>query len=250
MAKARGSFNTALLKNASDSMAKADKLVAQAARAPTSVLPLEMIFERNRNTRELNETHVAGLAESIEALGLLEPLVVDSRGRLLAGGHRLAAIGHLKKNSPEKFEEAFGRGVPVRTLPFDSAEDPNIALAVEVAENEHRRDYTRQEVLTIVERLKEAGYRDTVGRPRKGQKALAPALSTVLGKSIRTVRRVLEDKSEQDAKPELTLDASLRGLRRASAKHLATFGNKRRGKLQEINDAVRALEAAIEAHEE
>lgn len=231
-------------------MAEADKIVAQAARAPASVLALDMIFERNKNTRELNAAHVAGLAESIEALGLLEPLVVDSRGRLLAGGHRLAALGYLRENSPEHFQKNFAQGVPVRALPFDSAEEPDIALAVEVAENEHRRDYTRQEVLSIAARLREAGYKDTAGRPRTGQKALAPALSTVLGKSIRTVRRVLQEEEQAKEKPTLTLEASLRGMSRATSKHLATFGNRRKGGLQEVNEAVRALEAALKAYEE
>ena len=57
-----------------------------------STLPLDRIQLRETNTRELQQQHVAALAESIAVLGLLEPLVVDQGGRLLAGGHRLAAI--------------------------------------------------------------------------------------------------------------------------------------------------------------
>ena len=43
-------------------------------------------------TRPLRASHVVALAESIAVLGLLEPLIVDTLGHLLAGAHRLAAL--------------------------------------------------------------------------------------------------------------------------------------------------------------
>jgi ParB family transcriptional regulator, chromosome partitioning protein len=39
---------------------------------------------------------LAGLAESIEDIGLLNPITVDENGRLLAGARRLAACKRLK----------------------------------------------------------------------------------------------------------------------------------------------------------
>lgn len=45
-----------------------------------STLPLDRIQLRETNTRELQQQHVAALAESIAVLGLLEPLVVDQGG--------------------------------------------------------------------------------------------------------------------------------------------------------------------------
>ena len=43
------------------------------------VRPLDKILNRETNTRELNQIHVEALAESIAVLGLLEPLVLDTR---------------------------------------------------------------------------------------------------------------------------------------------------------------------------
>ena len=63
-----------------------------------AVMPLDAIKPRDADTRPLNPAHVEALAESIVALGLIEPLAVDKQGRLLAGGHRLAAIVQLKES--------------------------------------------------------------------------------------------------------------------------------------------------------
>jgi ParB family transcriptional regulator, chromosome partitioning protein len=143
---------------------------------------------------------VEDLMISIATLGLLEPLVVDSRGRLLAGGHRKAAIYLLKEQMPEEYSEHFSNElVPVRVLDFDANKNADLALQVEIAENEMRRDYTSAEVRVLAERLKAAGYVDTKGRPALGEKALRPALKVIIGKSIRTVQRYLnEDKSMTD----------------------------------------------------
>lgn len=184
------------------------------------LVPLASISRRERSTRETNEEHVLRLAESIRELGLIEPLAVDRRLRLLAGGHRLAAIERIGDQDPEAFARWFGGGVPVWMLDFDADEDPERALSVEIAENEHRRDYTREEARQLAERLREAGFRDTVGRPKQGEKALAPALTVVLGKSLRTVRRLLDDEPEGTAAaPVPTEEAAIRGVLRALRKH-------------------------------
>lgn len=47
------------------------------------------------------------LAESIVALRLIESLTLDCKGRLLAGGHRLAAIKQLQTENPEAFQKEF-----------------------------------------------------------------------------------------------------------------------------------------------
>lgn len=158
-----------------------------------ALLPLEEIQERYLgDSREVDPSHVADLAESIAALGLIEPLVVDSKHRLLAGGHRLAAIGLLKETQPQRYAERFPQDlVPIQVMGFDSATDPNLALAIEAAENEKRRDYTTAEIKALAEKLRQAGYEDVRGRPRQGQKPLMPALSVVVGKSLRTVQRHL-----------------------------------------------------------
>ncbi|HEY9828463.1 MAG TPA: ParB/RepB/Spo0J family partition protein [Stenomitos sp.] len=165
---------------------------------------LDSIIDRKENTRELNQSHVETLAESIGALGLLEPLVVDRRLRLLAGGHRKAAIYVLRTSEPDRYDVHFpGDRIPIRVMPFDAEEEPNKALQCEVAENEKRRDYSPAEVKALAERLKAAGFVELKGRPKKGQKALMPALSVVVGKSIRRIQQYLESPSlPSTPKPE------------------------------------------------
>lgn len=167
---------------------------ADVERTQRSTLPLNQILPRSTDTRELNSVHVAGLAESIAVLGLLEPLVVDTQGRLLTGGHRLAAVGAVKDNNPEAYAQHFPDDlVPVRVMPFDADVDRERALQVEISENEKRRDYTPAEVRALAERLRAAGYMDTPGRPAKEEKRLRPALEVIVGKSLRSVRRYLTD---------------------------------------------------------
>lgn len=58
-------------------------------------------------TRPLAAAHVVELAESIAALDLLEPLVVDRHYRLLAGAHRLAALTLLEAHAEERVRVLF-----------------------------------------------------------------------------------------------------------------------------------------------
>ncbi|MFE4108429.1 ParB N-terminal domain-containing protein [Almyronema epifaneia] len=172
-------------------------------------LQIDQIHDRHLgNTRELDAKHVAELADSIAALGLIEPLVVDSQNRLLAGSHRRAAILYLRETEPDTYAERFPAGqIPVQIMPFNSELEPDRALAVEAAENEKRRDYTPTEIKAIAEKLRSAGYEDLKGRPKKGQKPLIPALSVVVGKSMRTVQRHLYGDSETASKKSTTDDA-------------------------------------------
>lgn len=173
----------------------------QVPRVSEAALPLDAIKQRDQDTRPLNSGHVESLAESIAILGLIEPLVTDNQGRLLAGGHRLAAIALLKEQQPQAFTERFSNAqIPVRMLPFDAEEDADLALQVEVAENEKRRDYTAAEVKAVADRLRAAGYSDVKGRPRKGDKPLMPALQVIIGKSLRTVQRYLNEDEEPQPK--------------------------------------------------
>lgn len=185
----------------------------------------------DEDTRFLNPKHVVLLAESIAALGLLEPIVVDQSVRLLAGGHRLAAIQLLveaPKKRMERLEELCGElkekereilakslagfadfstdedllAVPVRMLEFDATKDLDRALAIEVAENSLRRDYTPKEVFKLYERLIEAGYTTRPGKPKKGEKPVKPALAVIIGKSVKTVERLLKKEKLRAAQTE------------------------------------------------
>lgn len=174
-----------------------DQLAEQKAerdRAQRSLLPLSRIHPRAEDTRPIRDRHVADLAESIGALGLIEPLVVDLQGVLLAGGHRLSAIQLLKAKELDLFEQQFPDGlVPVRIMPFDAEAEPELALQVELAENEKRVNYSRDQIEKLAARLRSLNYRDTRGRPKEGEKALGPALAVAIGVSTRYVRQVLSE---------------------------------------------------------
>jgi ParB family chromosome partitioning protein len=191
--------------------------VAERERTQGMTLPLEQILDRETDTRPLQSQHVDQLAESIAVLGLLEPLVVDNRGRLLAGGHRKAAIASIRVHKPEVYAQHFPDDlVPVRMMPFDASEDPEQALQVEISENEKRRDYTPNEVRALASRLRAAGYVDTPGRPSKDEKRLRPALEVIVGKSLRSVRRYLtEEKPVQVG--QVSKKTALRQAKRALA---------------------------------
>lgn len=94
---------------------------------------------------------------------------------------------------PKDLEGPLAAGkVPCRVLvDLDAERDPAAALAAEAAENTARKDYTPAEVQALAQRLRAAGYRETGGRPRRGEKALRPALEMVLGVSKNTARRML-----------------------------------------------------------
>jgi ParB family transcriptional regulator, chromosome partitioning protein len=158
---------------------------------PTNLMELGEIIDRPMDTRPLNSAHVEALVESIAALGLIQPIAVDSKGQLLAGGHRLAAITQLRSTNAKAFTEHFGDGIPVRRYDFEAATDPDLALAIEATENEKRRDYTPAEVRELADRLKDAGYQYQKGGQRKGAKGVAPTLAVIVGKSQRTIERYL-----------------------------------------------------------
>lgn len=159
-----------------------------------ATISLDEIKNRTVDTRPTNDDHVASLSESIAALGLIEPIVIDENGCLLAGAHRLASIRLLKEKNEKAYHEHFADNmIPVRIMPFDAEKDPKRALQCEVAENEHRRDYTSKEVRELAERLKSAGFMATRGRPQKDEKALMPALQAIVGKSRRTLTRYLAE---------------------------------------------------------
>lgn len=186
---------------AGHAQARLDKRLAAEAghAAAVALMPLDAVQGRagGLDTREPTDEAVDALAESLDALGLLEPLVVDRAGRLLAGKTRLLALRRLQAKDPGRWGK-----VPVRRMDFDAEADAGRALAVEVAENEQRRDYTPAEVRRLADRLRGAGFRARAGRPRKGTRALLPALGAVVGKSKRTLLRILSGDAAGDGPPE------------------------------------------------
>lgn len=184
-----------------DAIHEQDQAVAtksEQERARKTRIPLNHIFPREADTRPLRSQHVADLAESIAALGLIEPLVVDSKGVLVAGSHRLAAIKELKEANLDIYNQQFPEDlIQVHTLAFDAEHEPERALQVELAENEKRVNYTRDQIERLAERLRTLNYRDVRGRPREGEKALGPALAVVIGVSTRYVRKILSEQRRE-----------------------------------------------------
>jgi hypothetical protein len=203
---------------------------------------------RHADTRTVDPKHVLDLCESIIAVGLIEPIAVDEQTRLVAGLHRYTACRMLllpsKKerlalwreliNSVEEDGDdvirvrrlPLGVGnrlpnamIPVHYLPFDADKDPRAALSAEVAENEKRRDYTRREVLALRDRLEAVGYSFAAHRPKGGRRPGIPALQTIIGKSRRTVERLLSTpnggvKEKAQLDPNKALDDLARALNR------------------------------------
>jgi ParB family transcriptional regulator, chromosome partitioning protein len=158
----------------------------------TSLLDIEQIHDRpGGDTRPLNQVHIEALADSIAAFGLIQPIAVNSKGHLLAGGHRRAASKYLKESNLDVYQQHFSKGISVHRYDFDAEIEPDLALAIEATENEKLRDYTPTEVRELAQRLKSAGFHHTRGRSKTGQKSLAPTLAVIVGKSTRTVERYL-----------------------------------------------------------
>ena len=189
-----------------DAIHQQDQAVAaksEQERVQKTKLPLGQIRARETDTRPLDPQHVANLAESIAALGLIEPLVFDTRGVLLAGGHRLAALQALQETNPKIYSQQFSDGqIQVHMLAFDAEQEPERALQVELAENEKRVNYTRNQIERLAERLRSLNYRDVRGRPKEGEKALGPALAVAIGVSARYVRKVLSEQKQEGRNEE------------------------------------------------
>lgn len=216
------------------------RLGAEADRGRTvALVDAWSIAHRADDTRPARAEHVLAIAESIAAVGLVQPLAVDKHHRLIAGLHRLHAC-LLLLTPPKGREDAFalltdapkvenaedrlaalpapsklleplrGEKIPCRVFTdLDAEKDANAALAAEAAENTARRQYTAPEVEAVVARLKKAGYRELKGRPKKGQKALRPALQTVLGISPRQATNVLKKDATGKASNVATFSAAL-----------------------------------------
>jgi len=153
-------------------------------------LPFDDMKDRaNEDSRPIDSAHVAELADSIAAIGLITPIAVDQNGCLLAGSHRRAALALIRSSNRKAWEQHFpGDRVEVKVFDFDSAAEPSRALDIEVEENQQRKDYTPKEIRQLADRLKGAGYQDYPGRPPKGVKTLTKALTELTGKSTRTVK--------------------------------------------------------------
>lgn len=266
------------INHAAESLGESDREAVASAHAvhkpreaSNSSMSIDAIVAREEDLRVLREDHVRRLAASIAMAGLISPPAVDMNGRLLAGEHRRAALlllqqvsenlplaqavwvkelagegdQHLDEEDIQRItetwkREGFDRGIPVRRMNFAVANDADRAMAVEIIENTQRLDFTRDEVVAVYEKLKKSGYKNTAGRPKKGEKALMPALSVIFGRHVRTLRHVLNDAKapEKESSTPKTLTA-LKAMKRAIRSHGADLP-------RDVKTALRAFEDAVD----
>jgi hypothetical protein len=176
---------------------------------------------RLRPTRRIQPSHALDLAESIAIHGLAQPIAIDRNRVLLAGGHRLFAVLVLRTapaaraallgtladqlvelkaaELAEVHERLAGlphlpeRAIRVNRMDVDSAAHPELALEIEIVENEKRRDYVRAEVRALAATLQAAGYSFRRGRRAGAGKAVSGQrmIELITGKSAMTIWRLL-----------------------------------------------------------
>lgn len=242
-------------------------------------LRLDAILLRESSSRGLDPAHVISLAESISTLGLLEPIVIDQTGRLLAGNHRLAALKILASRDPEKRKHGFARrvgfsgsklpttgklgkwlervgdlvpgkisphAIPVQVIALSSDNEKMNALAIESAENNVRRKYSKAEIQALVKRCRDAGYVETMGRPKGGKKTVMSALEAALGLSKRQIQRILSDEESTRA-PKTPLENAQKALEKV-VKHLDEIGRNKR--TDEAKNLIKKAEAVLAKRED
>lgn len=141
--------------------------------------------------RAIDPKHVNDLLGSILAQGLLEPLVVDKDGVLIAGNHRYAAVVQLKEGHPDEFRRWFPRSqVPVNRLPYRASEHMEEAIAASVAENQKRQDLDARSVKEYRDKLAKK-FKLHVGRPKDGETAVMAMLAMAFQRSPRYLRKAI-----------------------------------------------------------
>ena len=98
------------------------------------------VDENKRIRKEIGD--LQALEDSIKKVGLLNPLVIDETGSLIAGYRRLSACKNLGMTE-------------VEVNIVDLAGDRIGRLEVELAENFHRKDFTPEEILASEAQRKE-----------------------------------------------------------------------------------------------
>ena len=121
-------------------------------------VPVKKIVARNRARKDVGD--ISGLADSISRVGLLHPIVLNSRHELIAGARRLAAV---KKHGWKE--------VPCRVV--DTLDDALLALQAERDENTCREPLAPSEMVKLGEQI------EAIEKPeaenRKGARTDTPA---------------------------------------------------------------------------
>ncbi len=197
--------------------------------AATATLQLGAIRVGRRHRRKLGD--LAGLAESIREVGMLQPVVVTSDGRLVAGARRMAAAQTLDM-----------REVPVHVVDVAS-------IRGEYEENEHRKALTRSERVALIDELRGAGMTVAEAATAAGCAARTYRHDRAVESSKRGVTDALESGNVAAAKAFGTAARTVRSLagkvdiERASAASRAGI----RAAALAARERLEALIAAIDA---
>ena len=246
---------------------------------PQRIAVDKILLRKGETTRPLNAEHVLEMAKSISVLGLLQPIVIDTNGHLLAGAHRLLAFQIMSMSDANerrkhverliaKSDKALTESIPalldefasiqptslcaqqcksgisVSVIDVSGKDDGNRSLAVELGENTVRRSYTGDEIRELAKRLKNAGYKTEAGRPKKGEISALSVLEAAVGKSKRTIERIIDGKSKPRGSRKSKWEEVHHALIRA-AERFVKLGEKRSGKtdVKMTEEAARLLKA-------
>ena len=118
-------------------------------------LAIKDISVRRRFRKEFGD--IRALAESIQDVGLLQPIAVDRQYRLIGGARRIEAFKSLGHTS-----------IPCHVVDLEDL------IRGEAAENMMRKDFTPSEAVAIAKALeplerKKAAERERHGRPKRGE---------------------------------------------------------------------------------
>jgi hypothetical protein len=126
---------------------------------------------------------IAGLATSIDSIGLLHPVVIDKQDRLIAGARRIKAFEALGKNK-----------IPVTVVDLDAI------VRGEYAENAIRKNFSLKEVFAIYEaafpaeleaaKARQAAGKGTDGSGGRGKKKNLGETDAKVSRAPRAVDRV------------------------------------------------------------
>jgi ParB-like nuclease domain len=118
--------------------------------------PINEIVVGDRHRKQAGD--IAALAQNIDEIGLLHPIVIDPAGRLIAGARRLMAFRHLRRAT-----------IPTKVIDLDKL------VLGEYAENAFRQAFTPSQLVSI---LRSSKARHSTLRSSRVRCSIAPAFQT------------------------------------------------------------------------
>lgn len=196
--------------------------------------------------RVTNLDHVKELAESIKEFGLIQPIVVSTDGRLIAGGHRLAAFELLAEE-----DELYSHIPCIHFETYLIAEGKiaegevisDLKLKVlELEENVKRLDMSWTEQTIALAKYHKIALREAVDEGKKWTQEMTGRLVGISQAQVSIVLTVARELL-RDEESELWNQTSLKEAARWLADKELTKANEELTKRQEANRDKRLKEA-------